>query len=156
MGEPSAMPAVAGANGSAQAPELRRRLQRRLEEARARAADDPFVDPVGFVGVDLFRNLRQRPGEVAAAEELVRALAVAAFLARARRLQRYLGETDPEANCASLAVLVDGLLDRAGEEPQQRAAVLRLSGGWSPSGCGPAAPRTAADWCRGLSPSPSG
>ncbi len=124
MSEPSEMPAVTGASGSERAPELRGRLQQRLEEARARAADDPFVDPVGCVGVDLFRTLRQRPGEVAAAEELVRALAVEAFVARARRLRRYLGETDPEANRARLAVLVDGLLDRAGEDPHQLAAAL--------------------------------
>ncbi len=107
------------------APELRARLQRTLEEARARAVDDPFLDPVGFVGVDLFRRLRDEPERVGAVEELVRALTVEAFAARAQRLRRYLGETDPEANRARLTALVDRLLDGIeGDDPETLGEVL--------------------------------
>ncbi|GBD41805.1 Phosphoenolpyruvate carboxylase [bacterium HR39] len=117
--------AVREAPGGAGA-DLRALLQQELEAERARAHEDPFLDPVGLLGVRLFRRLARRELGTEEVARLVRELGAEAFEARAARLSRYLGESDPAANRARIRELLRGLLAPDGNPlaPEEAARAL--------------------------------
>ncbi|MEM7443431.1 MAG: phosphoenolpyruvate carboxylase [Pseudomonadota bacterium] len=68
---------------------------RRHEGARE---EDPFSNPVLLLALDIGRRLERGDIKYADLEQLTQYLTVEGWLARAERLRRYVGETDPAAN----------------------------------------------------------
>jgi phosphoenolpyruvate carboxylase len=95
------------------------RLEQRLAGELARLAEqgdvDPFTNPIQQLAAALLRSFDQGRLTPAAAEQLIQRLTIEAFIGRAARLARYLGECDPAANLAELEALVRGL---AGTPPR--------------------------------------
>ena len=77
---------------------LNQRLRDKLAGYREAAKQDPTFNPIGQLGLDVSRLLAS--GEVQGAElsDLIQFHTKRAFLGRADRLARYLGELDFEAN----------------------------------------------------------
>ena len=89
--------------------ELRRDLVKVLGTLRQIAADDPLVNPIRRLALDLSRRMEQGDLPLSVIENLIQELTLDAFLARAARLKTYLGETDPQANDARLTALFEKL-----------------------------------------------
>lgn len=89
-------------------------LRARLDDRR-RAEDDPFANPLLLLSLDVKRRLDDGEWGYAGVERLVRRLTADAFLARARRLGRYMGEVDVAANTARVRGLIERLT-RDGED----------------------------------------
>jgi phosphoenolpyruvate carboxylase len=83
-------------------------LRARLSDLRDRLDEDPYVNPVKLLGLDLSRRLRSREDGLGTdrLEAVVQRLTLEAFRARARHLGAYLGELDPDANAARIAALI--------------------------------------------------
>ena len=81
-------------------------LRERLSDLRARVDDDPFVNPVELLALDLLRRLQADELDAALLETVVQRLTVAAFRSRAERVRAYLGPLDRGANTATVAALV--------------------------------------------------
>ncbi len=70
-------------------------LARRLSEARARAAADPFTSAPLLFALDLSREITRGEVGLDALEAVIARLTAEAFTARAERLGRYLGDCAP-------------------------------------------------------------
>jgi len=111
---------------------LRQDLVKVLGTLRQIASDDPLVNPIRRLALDLSRRIEAGDLPLAVIEGLIQELTRDAFLARAKRLKAYLGETDPAANDARLTALFERL---AGPEDdpvpfeRYRAAVERVGFG---------------------------
>ncbi len=79
---------------------------RRHEEARS---DDPFSNPVLLLALDIGRALERGELRYADLEQLTQYLTAEGWLARAKRLRGYVGETDPAANDARLRTVFASL-----------------------------------------------
>lgn len=84
-------------------------LRRRLRDLKALAAEDPMVNPIRRLGMELDRALDAGESDLAGLEALIQDLTVEAFAGRARRLKAYLVDTDPRANDARLRALFERL-----------------------------------------------
>jgi phosphoenolpyruvate carboxylase len=84
----------------ADADDLADELAATLAEIRARAADEPFGNPILALALAISRRIDQGKLDLAAIAALVRALRDAAFADRARRLAAYVGGTEAEAAAA--------------------------------------------------------
>ena len=84
-------------------------LIRSTAAAAARAAEDPFGNPVLSVSLAIARQWDTGELTEAAVEALIRHLRDAAFADRARRLADYVGGTDAAANEAALQSLAEQL-----------------------------------------------
>jgi phosphoenolpyruvate carboxylase len=87
----------------------------RLEALRANRHEAPLESPVDLLANEISAAIDKGdlgPGDV---DHAIRALTMQAFLARAARLRRYLGEIDPDRNDETLRLLVRRLtMDKAG------------------------------------------
>lgn len=81
---------------------LERQLSELLDRLRAATDEDPFSNPVLRLALEVSRRLASGTLDYPTLEQLVQHLVAEGFVARARRLSRYLGEADPEANTARL------------------------------------------------------
>jgi phosphoenolpyruvate carboxylase len=100
------------------------------ESMRARAAEDPFGNPVLAVALAISRRLDHGETTLEALAALVQHLRDAAFLDRARRLAAYVGGAEPRADDAAFATLAQRLVrpdpsDSPVPLAQFRAAVER-------------------------------
>lgn len=104
------------------------RYAARLETHRERVEDDPAANPIKLLAHDI-------RGEILAGEldrdtmlQLVRRLTAQAFAGRARRINDYLGETDPAKNRERVAEMIRAMLhDEAGGLLPVEVAGKRLS-----------------------------
>jgi len=101
----------------ADAPTLARTLADALAHYRQQTELDPFANPVMLLALDVSRRLHGGEISLGAIEQLVQYLGAEGFLARARRLGDYLGDSDPDANEARLAWLIDRLAQDADGRP---------------------------------------
>lgn len=85
-----------------------------LSDLRDRTALDPFSNPLLLLAVDITRRIDRAEISFSGLEQLVQRLTVEAFADRARRLGRYLGETDPDENETAITRLIDGLAETRG------------------------------------------
>ncbi|HYC01751.1 MAG TPA: phosphoenolpyruvate carboxylase [Azospirillaceae bacterium] len=85
-----------------------------LDRFAAERRDDPFVNPVLALSLEVSRRLQAGSLGMADVAALLQHLSTEGFLARARRLGRYLGEADPAANAARLEQLVEAAATRDG------------------------------------------
>ncbi|MSP20871.1 MAG: phosphoenolpyruvate carboxylase [Alphaproteobacteria bacterium] len=81
------------------------------------AASDPFRNPVLMLAHHISHRLAANEVSTATLESALQTLTVQAFLARARRLARYLGEADPRRNTNTLRRLAKKLATDAAGEP---------------------------------------
>jgi phosphoenolpyruvate carboxylase len=87
----------------------------RLETHRERIESDPAANPIKLLAGDILGEILDRDVDREDLTRLVRRLTAQAFAARARRIDDYLGETDPAKNRSRLEELITGLLhDDAG------------------------------------------
>lgn len=88
---------------------LHARLRAILHDFRAGARSDPFGNPVMRTALELTRLVDR--GEMSASdiEQTIGYMTANAFAGRAARISRFLGETDPGANEASLRRLIDAI-----------------------------------------------
>ncbi len=100
MDEPPSRPAQAIADD----------LAATLAAIRARAAEEPFGNPVLALALAISRRLDQGKLDLAALAALVRDLRDAAFADRARRLAAYVGGTGADATTAACASLAQRLI----------------------------------------------
>lgn len=91
-------------------------LRARLADLKALAAEDPMVNPIRRLGMELDRALDGGAMDLHALEGVVQDLTLEAFAGRARRLRAYLGDTDPARNDQRLRALIEGLAGPA-EDP---------------------------------------
>ncbi len=77
--------------------------------------ENPFANPIVLLAIHLTRLLERGEMTFSALEQLIQYLSVYAFVARAERLHRYVGEIDPVAN---LKTLEDLLRQMAGPPAQ--------------------------------------
>ncbi|MBF6559711.1 MAG: phosphoenolpyruvate carboxylase [Candidatus Binataceae bacterium] len=84
-----------------------------LADLRARAAADPFSNPILLFALNLTRRIDRGEITLEGLETLVQDLTVEAFADRAVSLRRYLGETDPAANEHAIKAIIGGLAPRA-------------------------------------------
>ena len=103
--------------------ELRAEFSRLSEGAEG----DPFRNPILMLAHHLSRRMAAGEVSLATLESVLQTLTVQAFLARARRLARYLGETDPRKNTETLKRLARSLAVDAtpggGHSPEEGAPV---------------------------------
>ena len=87
----------------------------RLEAHRERVEVDPAANPIKLLAGDILGEIRCGDVDREDLTRLVRRLTAQAFAARARRMDDYLGETDPAKNRSRLEALITGLVhDEAG------------------------------------------
>jgi phosphoenolpyruvate carboxylase len=87
----------------------------RLETHRERLESDPAANPIKLLAGDILGEILVGDVDREDLTRLVRRLTAQAFAARARRIDDYLGETDPAKNRSRLEELITGLLhDEAG------------------------------------------
>jgi phosphoenolpyruvate carboxylase len=82
----------------------------RLETHRERVEVDPVANPIKLLAGDIQADIQKGALDRDWLTRLVRRLTVQAFAARARRIDDYLGETDPAKNREQLARLITGML----------------------------------------------
>ncbi len=88
---------------------LAARLAADLERLREATQDDPLTSPVLLLGLRLTRELAAGRLGFSALEQVIQHLTAEGFAARAARLGRALGATDPEVNAARLSALFEAL-----------------------------------------------
>ncbi|MBX6321375.1 MAG: phosphoenolpyruvate carboxylase [Rhodospirillaceae bacterium] len=103
---PEAAGAPAGADPLADGAALHAELAAALQSLQQASAQDPFANPIGLLAMEVLRRLDAGALSEADLERLIRRLTVRAFLGRAERLGRYLGDGDPEGNRRRLAALL--------------------------------------------------
>ncbi len=81
-------------------------LRAKLGSLRGRVEDDPYVNPIKLLALDLLRRLQAEEIDGQALEAAIQRLTLAAFCSRASTLRAYLGELDAGANAASIASLL--------------------------------------------------
>jgi phosphoenolpyruvate carboxylase len=100
----------------------------RLETHRERVDSDPAANPIKLLAGDIQAEIRGGALDRDGLIRVVRRLTAQAFAARARRIDDYLGETDPARNREQLARLITTLLhDEAGELLPLEAVQSRLA-----------------------------
>jgi phosphoenolpyruvate carboxylase len=82
------------------------RLTARLAELGAQAAEDPYANPIQLLALDIGRHIDRGSLSLGSLEQLIQRLVLAAFVDRAARLGRRLGECDPGANEGRLEALI--------------------------------------------------
>ncbi len=88
----------------------------RLETHRQRVEVDPSANPIELLAGELRAELQSGAIDRQTLGQLVQRLIAQAFAARARRIDDYLGETDPAQNRARLQEMIEKLVrDPAGE-----------------------------------------
>ncbi len=87
-------------------------LARRLVEARARAAADPFTSAPLLFALSLSREISQGEVGLDALHAVVTRLTAEAFTARAERLSAYLGDCSPEPLHARLDAMFEAIAAR--------------------------------------------
>ena len=92
-----------------QAEALRQDLMEALAALRRQATEDPLVNPIRRLALDISRRLAGGDLKLGSLDGVIRTLSRDAFLARAERLAAYVGETDPAANDARLTALFEAL-----------------------------------------------
>ncbi len=105
----------------------------RLGTHRDRVESDPAANPIKLLAGDIEDELQRGALDRDGLVRLVRRLTAQAFAGRARRIDAYLGETDPAKNREQLARLITAMLhDAAGQqlplEEVQRRLARRLYG----------------------------
>ena len=91
----------------------RGRLAEALEADRTRARTDPFTNPFLLFALATSRELTSGDRSLEQIEAVVGELTQQGFIARAERLGRYLGDSDPEALSARLSALFEGVAANA-------------------------------------------
>jgi phosphoenolpyruvate carboxylase len=100
----------------------------RLDMHRERVEIDPAANPIKLLAGDLRADMQEGVLDRDGLIRLVRRLTAQAFAVRARRIDDYLGETDPARNREQLARLVTAMLhDEAGNPLPLHVAQSRLS-----------------------------
>jgi len=102
---------------------IHRILLDKLRELRDHTREDPYSNPIELLALqvsDGLSNGRLGEGDI---EALIRRLTVIAFLARARRVGRYLGERDPSNNANIIRRLIRDTAHRAESGTMQRKPV---------------------------------
>ena len=88
-----------------------RRLSDRLAELTRQAEEDPYANPIQLLALDIGRRLDKGELSLGALEQLIQRLVLIAFVERADRLGRRLGECDPRANERRLRALIGRLAE---------------------------------------------
>ena len=88
-----------------------RRLSERLAELTRQAEEDPYANPIQLLALDIGRRLDKGELSLGALEQLIQRLVLTAFVERADRLGRRLGECDPGANEQRLRALIGRLAE---------------------------------------------
>lgn len=91
-------------------------LRDEVAALRAETEHNPFANPIQLLALALGRRLDAGSLSLGAVEQLVQRLTMQSFVGRAERLGRYLGESDPAVNRAT----VRGLIERLTQERDQR------------------------------------
>jgi phosphoenolpyruvate carboxylase len=86
-------------------------LAARLAELAGKSGDDPYANPIQLLALDIGRRLDRGELSLGTLEQLIQRLVLGAFVERAARLGRRLGECDTEVNGAR----VEGLIRRLAE-----------------------------------------
>ena len=88
---------------------LHESLKQALAKLRTAAVDDPFVNPIQMLALDISRRFDEGEVGYSDLEQLIQRLTVDAFIGGAARLRDRLGEIDPAANAARLRTLFEQL-----------------------------------------------
>ncbi len=99
----------------------------RLETHRERVENDAFANPIKLLAGEILGEIQRGDVDREVLTRLVRRLTAQAFAARARRIDNYLGETDPAANRRRIEELITAMLhDDAGQPVPLDVARTRL------------------------------
>lgn len=88
-----------------------------LDSLQRASGQDPFANPIKLLAAEVLRRLDDGALQEADLARLVRRLIARAFLGRAERLGRYIGEGDPESNRRRLATLLRRLARPEADAP---------------------------------------
>src|SRR5262249_50999334 len=86
-----------------------RLLSKRLTDLDRHAEQDPYSNPIQLLALDIGRRIDKGELSLGALEQLIQRLVLAAFIDRADRLGRRLGECDPGSNERRLRMIFDRL-----------------------------------------------
>lgn len=92
---------------------LHRELVSELDRIRRDAEGDPFTNPIQQLVLYISNRVTSGRLSLSAIELLIQRLTFNAFVARAERLGRYLGERDVNANAERIRALIRQLADRS-------------------------------------------
>lgn len=119
------MPDTRPATPRPEDPPLARELTQLLKRYEKSQREDPFANPIQHLALELSRRLADGKLGYRDIEELIGHLTIEGFSHRAARLGRYLGETGPEANDATLRALFQRLAQDEKGNPVPFAAFRR-------------------------------
>ncbi len=103
---------------------LMRHLLARLQDLRTQSEIDPFSNPILMLALEITRMVDRAEITPSALEQLIQRLTGHAFLARADRLARYLGERDPLVNAAGLRQRLEAWIADTGADFDAYAALV--------------------------------
>jgi phosphoenolpyruvate carboxylase len=81
-------------------------LRDKLSTLRARADDDPYINPIKLLALDLLRRMQAEEIDAPTVEAVIQRLTLEAFCSRASTMRAYLGELDAGGNAASISALL--------------------------------------------------